>query len=349
MIEVRTFEGDASEASWFLNRVWQSTYGKTAPLPVWDKRFCDWRLFRDGQAPRDYLLAAYEGKHLVGTLFAEPARLRLGRVEVDGSYGLRATVTNSHRGQGIGAKLAKELLRRHQDRAARLTLGFTTTEPRPPGFWRRAWNTRLFDGLGLWMYAFDAKALAGWSFTDNERRLFTLAHPFLRHRFREADSQGIRPYQPADLGRCMTLVRDMLRPVTLGYTYTTEQLAAQLQYRDVPRTFVLEQDGEVRGLVSSHSLLMTGVGELTAEVVDLMAFHASVSSEDRQRLLQVAMQDMERRGVAFAGMLRGPGTSACLLLRSGWVPLPRRAKVTCLMPTCDLDLPADPCVFTHLR
>ncbi|WP_223635618.1 GNAT family N-acetyltransferase [Corallococcus sp. EGB] len=349
MIEVRTFEGDASEASWFLNRVWQATYGKTAPLPVWDKRLCDWRLFRNGQAPRDYLLAAYAGRQLVGTLFAEPARLRLGRVEVDGSYGPRATVTNSHRGQGIGAKLAQELLRRHQDRAAQLALGFTTAAPRPQGFWRRAWNTRLFGGLALWMYAFDARALSRWSFTDSERRLFSLARPFLRHRFRDADREGIRLYQPTDLGRCMTLVHDMLRPVTLGYTYTAEQLAAQLQYRDVPRTFVLEQDGEVRGLVSSHSLLMTGMGELTTEVVDLMAFDASVSDEDRQRLLQVAMQDMEHRGVACAGMLRGPALSGCLLLRSGWVPLPRRARLACLMPTCDLDLPAAPCVFTHLR
>lgn len=349
MIEVRTFDGDAPEASWFLNRVWQSTYGRTTPLPVWDTRFCDWRLFRGGQAPRDYLLAAYEGRTLVGTLFAEPARIRLGRVEVDGSHGLRATVAHSHRGQGIGARLAQELLRRHQDRAARIALGCTTGEPRPRGFWQRTWNTRLFRGLGLWMYAFDAQALARWSFTPHERRLFSLARPFLRHRFREADPRGIRRYRPNDLDRCMTLVQRMLRPVTLGCAYTAGQLAHQLQYRDVPRTFVLEQDGAVRGLVSSHSVLMTGTGEITTEVVDLLAFEDSVSATDRQRLLQVAMQDMEQRGVACAGVLRGPGLPTSLLLRAGWVPLPRRAKVTCLLPTSDMELPAAPRVFTHLH
>ena len=42
MVEVRTFEGDAAEASWFINRVWQSSYGKTTPLPVWSERFIDW-------------------------------------------------------------------------------------------------------------------------------------------------------------------------------------------------------------------------------------------------------------------------------------------------------------------
>jgi GNAT superfamily N-acetyltransferase len=350
MIEVRTFEGDASEASWFLNRVWQSTYGKTSPLPVWDTRFCDWRLFKGGQAARDYMLAAYEGRTLVGTLFAEPAKIRLGRVDVDGSYGTRATVTPTHQGQGIGALLAKELLRRHQDRAARIALGFSASDDhRPRGFWRSAWNTRHLGGLVTWMYAFDPAALARWSFTDNQRRLFTLARPFVRHRYLDADPEGIRPYRPEDLGACVALVQRMLRPVTLGYTYSTEQLAHQLQYRDVPRTFVLERDGRVRGLVSSHSLLMTGVGEITAEVVDLLAFEDSVSPEDQQRLLQVAMQDMRRRSVKCAGMLRGPGVTASLLLRSGWVPMPRCAKVTCLLPACDIEVPAAPRLFTHLR
>lgn len=349
MVEVRTFEGDAAEASWFINRVWQSSYGKTAPLPVWNERLIDWLLFRGGQAPRDYLVAAYERGTLVGTLFAEPARIRLGTREVDGTYGSRASVASSHRREGIGGRLTRELFRRHRDRGAKLTLGCVATGPHEPGLWKRARSAHPLHGLGLWLYVFDARALARWSFTDSQRRLFTLARPFLCQGFRKAGTEGIRPYRPSDLPRCMELVHQMMQPVTLGYAYTTERLAHQLQYRDVPRTFVLEQDGEVRGLVNSYSLLMTGVGEITAEVVDLMAFDDAVSAADRQRLLQVAMQDMERRGIACAGMLRNPCLPTSSMWRAGWLPLPGGAKLTCLVPTSGVELPASPQVFTHLR
>ncbi|MCY1033044.1 MAG: GNAT family N-acetyltransferase [Myxococcaceae bacterium] len=350
MIEVRTFEGDAAEASWFINRVWQSSYGKSAPLPVWDSRIMDWRLFQDGRAPRDYLLAAYDKGTLVGTLFAEPARIRLGTEEVAGTHGSRATVACSHRGEGIGGKLARELWNRHRERGARVSLGCVTTDAKQTGFWKGAWNKHRVNGLGFWVYVFDARALARGAFTGTQRNVLTCARPFLRHGFREADTRGVRPYHPNDLPRCMTLVRRMLEPVNLGFTYTSERLAHQLQYRDVPRTFVLEQEGEVRGFVNTHSLELTGQGTHTvlSEVVDLVAFEDSVSSHDRQRLLQCAMQDMERRGVACAGMLRSPSLPASGMLRSGWWPLPGGAKQTCLLPGANLHLPATPNVFTHL-
>lgn len=349
MVELRTFEGDAEEASRFINGVWQERYGKKLPLAVWDARFFDWLLFREGQAPRDYLVAAYDGGQLVGTLFAEPARLRLGTREVDGTYGSWASVAPSHRGQGIGGKLAEELFRRHRDRGAMLTLGCVAAGTDGPGFWKQTEHARFLGGLGLWVHVFDAQALARWSMHASERALFTMARPFLRHRFRQASGQDIRPYRPSDLPRCMALLQRMMAPVTLGYAYTVQRLAHQLQYRDVPHTFVLEQAGEVQGFVNSYPMRMTGRETMTAEVVDLMAFADSVSHDDRRRLLQVAMQDMERRGASCAAMLRTPCIPASLMWRSGWVPFPGGAKVTCLLPSPQLELPASPCVFTHLR
>ncbi|RKH03995.1 GNAT family N-acetyltransferase [Corallococcus praedator] len=349
MVEIRTFEGDAGEASRFVNGVWQELYGKQLPLAVWDAHFFDWLLFREGKAPRDYLVAAYADGKLVGTLFAEPARIRLGSQEVDGTYGSWASVAPSHRRQGIGGKLAQEMLLRHRERGARLLLGCVAAGTDGPGFWHQTQHARILDGMGLWVHVFDAQALARWSMHASERALFTLARPFLRHRFRRAQAQGIRPYRPSDLPRCMALVQRMMKSVTLGYAYTAERLAHQLQYREVPRTFVLEQAGEVRGFVNSYSMRMTGRETMTAEVVDLMAFDDAVPVTERRRLLQVAMQDMERRGVSCAAMLRGPCIPAPLMWRAGWVPFPGEAKVTCLLPTPGLELPAAPSVFTHLR
>ncbi|ADO74653.1 GNAT family N-acetyltransferase [Stigmatella aurantiaca] len=350
MVEIRTFDGDAEEASRFVNGVWQATYGQELSLATWDARFLDWLLFRQGQADRGYLVAAYAGGTLVGTLFAEPARIRLGHREVDGSYASWNSVAPGHRGQGIGHKLAEELFRRHRERGAHLTLSCVASGTAlAQRFWGRSSNARLLNDLGLWMHVFDPKALARWSLHASERALFTLARPLLRQGFHHASTEGIRPYRPADLPACMALVQRMMAPVNLGYAYTPGRLAHQLQYRNVPRTFVLERGGEVRGLVNYYTLRMKARGELTAAVVDLLAFDEHLPTAERQRLLQVAMQDMVHQGASCAALLRGPCIPAHLMWRSGWLPWPGGAKVTCLLPTADVELPTSPRVFTHLR
>ncbi|MDC0710233.1 GNAT family N-acetyltransferase [Stigmatella sp. ncwal1] len=350
MVEIRTFEGDAEEASRFVNGVWQATYGQELPLSVWDARFLDWLLFRGGQADRGYLVAAYSGRTLVGTLFAEPARIRLGNREVEGAYGSWNSVAPEYRGQGIGHRLAEELFRRHRERGAHLTLSCVASSTAlAQRFWGKSPSARLLNNLGLWIHVFEPEAVARWSLHASERALFTLARPFLRQGFHHASTQGIRPYRPADLLPCMALVQRMMEPVNLGYAYTTERLAHQLQYRQVPRTFVLERGGEVHGLVNYYTLQMTAHGELTTGVVDLLAFKEGLPTPERQRLLEVAMQDMVCQGVSCAAMLRGPCIPAPLMWRSGWLPWPGGAKVTCLLPTPDVELPATPRVFTHLR
>ncbi|SEM60593.1 Ribosomal protein S18 acetylase RimI [Stigmatella aurantiaca] len=350
MVEIRTFDGDASEAARFVTHVWQTTYGRQMPLAVWDARFLDWLLFRGGQADRRYLIAAYSGRKLVGTLFAEPTRIRLGRREVDGSYGSWNGVDPEYRGQGIGQRLAEELTRRHRERGAHLMLSCVSSETAlAQRFWGKTQRMRFLDSMGLWMHVFDPAALARWSLHASERALFTLARPWHRQGFRRASAEGIRPYRPADLPRCMALVQRMMAPVNLGYAYTPERLAAQLQYRQVPRTFVLEDGGEVRGLVNYYTLRMRARGEVTAGVVDLLAFEEDLPTAEKQRLLQVAMQDMVRQGVSCAALLRGPCVPAPLMWRSGWIPWPGGAKVTCLLPMEGVELPFSPRVFTHLR
>jgi GNAT superfamily N-acetyltransferase len=350
MVELRTFEDGAGEASRFINGVWQTTYGQQLPLAEWDTRFLDWLLFRDGQADRGFLVAAYAGRKLVGTLFAEPARIRLGPREVEGSYGSWNAVDPAYRGQGIGQKLAEELAQRHRERGAHLMLSCVASGTAlAQRFWKRKHRMRFLNRLGLWVHVFDPAALARWSLHASERALFSVAKPWLRQGFRRASAEGIRPYRPEDLPRCMALVRRMMEPVNLGYAYTPERLATQLQYRDVPRTFVLEDGGEVRGLVNYYTLRMKARGELTAGVVDLLAFDEGLPTAGRQRLLQVAMQDMARQGVSCATLLRGPCVPASLMWRSGWIPWPGGATLTCLLPTPDVELPSSPRVFTHLR
>ncbi|ATB48266.1 GNAT family N-acetyltransferase [Corallococcus macrosporus] len=349
MVEVRSFEGDAKEASQFLNGIWQRTYGAKMALTVWDERFFDWLLFSNPLVDRDYMLGAYSKGKLVGAFFAEPAKIQLGQRQVDGTYGSWATVAPEHRRQGIGVKLSDAMLSRHRERGAALTLACVADGTLGQAFWGQRSHARHLNGLGLWLHVFDRQKVVRWSLSATERAFLTLTRPFQRHRFQEASTEGIRAYEPRDLPQCMALVQQMMRPVNLGYAYTTERLAHQLQYRQTPRTFVLEREGVIQGLVNSYMLQMTARGLLSVGLVDMLAFQAALPLSEQRRLLWVAMQDMVAQGAECAAMLRSPCTPPSLMLRSGWLPFPGGSRVTCLLTTPDVELPASPRVFMHLR
>jgi len=349
MVEVRTFEGDAKQASQFINGVWQRTYGANLAVSVWDERFFDWLLFSNPQADRDYLLGAYSKGKLVGAFFAEPAKIQLGQRQVDGTYGSWASVAPENRGQGIGVKLSDEMLSRHRERGAALTLGCVAAGTLGQTFWGRRAHARFLSGLDLWLHLFDSKKAVRWSLSAAERAFLTLTRPLQSQRFQEASPEGIRAYWPQDLPQCMALVQKMMTPVNLGYAYTVERLAHQLQYRDVPRTFVLEREGIIQGLVNSYLLQMTARGLLTVGLVDMLAFQDTLPFSEQRRLLWVAMQDLRAQGADCAAMVRSVCTPPALMLRSGWLPFPGGTRVTCLLSTPDVELPASPRVFMHLR
>ncbi|NVJ22350.1 GNAT family N-acetyltransferase [Myxococcus sp. AM011] len=350
MVEVRTYEGDAVDASRFVNRVWGTYYAARGPLTDFQPRMLDWFLFGNRLATREYRLAAYSGGKLAGVLFAEPIRLRLGTRAVEGTYGSWFSVDPAFRGMDVGKKLAETMASRQRERGAAMMLGCLADGSAGERFWKKTAGTRTFGALGLWLHVFDAAAVARWSTTAAERALFTLARPWLRGGAPSVDTEeGVRPYRPGDLPACMALVERMTEPVSLGYGYTPERLAHQLQYRDVPHTLVLERDGVVRGLVNYYTLQMNARGPLTIAMVDLLAFHDSVPRVEQKRLLRVAMGDMVRQGAGCAAMLRGPCVSSRLMLGTGWVPWAGGTRAMCVLPAPDVEWPTSPRVFTHLR
>ncbi|MCK8499107.1 GNAT family N-acetyltransferase [Myxococcus fulvus] len=349
MVEVRRFEGDAQDASVFVNRVWGEYYAAQGPLTDFQPRLLDWVLFGNPLATPEYRLGAYVRGKLAGVFFAEPIRLRLGERDVEGAYGSWFSADPSFRGERVGQQLAVAMTERLRERGAALLLGCLADGSAGERFWKKMEGTRTFSSLGLWLHVFDLAAVARWASSGPERALFTLASRWPRARPVDVDAHDVRPYRPTDLPACMALVDRSMEPVSLGYAYTPDRLAHQLQYRDVPRTLVLERHGMVRGLVNYYTLPMNARGPLTIAMVDLVAFHASVPRPERKRLLRVAMRDMVSQGAQCAAMLRGPCVSTGLMLASGWVPWPGGMRAVCLMPSPDVAWPASPRVFTHLR
>ncbi len=319
-IEVRTYEGSAAEAAAFTSSIWRQTYAGRIPVLEWDETYYEWQLLPDSGGSRDWLVGAYDGKSLVGSLFADPFPFRLHGEDVLGSMSSWLTVDPSCRGRGIASRLADEQRRRHLERGAVFCLGFGAPGTGGPGFWGGLQDTQQLGKIGFWTRVLDARATADWSLSLAER-VATRALGLLQGPPEGATAAGIRPYRPGDLPACLELAHGLLEVSEIGYVWTAERLARQLAHRDVPRTLVAEVDGRVRGFVNWYLLGMTGRRTVRAGVIDVLALR-SLERPLRRALLDAALASMAGEGAAFAFVLSLACHPRRDLLASGFVPVP---------------------------
>jgi GNAT superfamily N-acetyltransferase len=341
MIEIRTYEGDAVELCHFIQGVWRATYEGQMPFPLWDQRFFEWQLLAERPGGRDYLVVAYDGSMLIGSLLAEQFRFRLDGHEFDATTGSWFTVHPDYRHRGVAFKLFNEQRRRHLERGAVFLLGFLymgTASSLGPKFWLRFPYTMVLEKLGFWARVFDHQAVARWELSRRDGLAARTLGLFQSRPPVPHDSEGIRPYRPGDLPACLDLVHGLLERVDMGYVWTAQRLAHQLHYRDVPRTIIAEQAGRVAGFVNYYRLDFMGRYPIAAAIIDLVAF-GTLRLRECKKLLLATMGQMLDEGIKMALMLRLPCYPWQPLLATGFVPLPRALSTICIRmdPTFSLE------------
>ncbi|MBI4591166.1 MAG: GNAT family N-acetyltransferase [Candidatus Rokubacteria bacterium] len=334
MIECRTYEGGAAELARFIQDVWRGSYAGRMPVPLWDERYFDWQLLSERPGGRDYLLVAYDGTRLVGSLLAEGFRFRLHDREVDGSMASWMAVDADYRRKGIGTMLYQEQRRRHVERGAAFSLAFVYLQPGvslgPVFSSSVAGDTVILGKVGWWARVLDHRAVVGWDVSRRNRLGVSILRALHSGPPLAVGLDGIRGYRPADLPACLALVHGLLARVDLGCVWSPERLAHQLRYEDVPRTLVVEQDGRVGGLVNYYRLDLLGRHPIGAGVIDLLAF-GSLPNTTRQRLLLAALAQMREEGMKFALLLRWPAWPSRPLWATGFVPMPRNLSPICFV------------------
>jgi predicted N-acetyltransferase YhbS len=331
VIEIRTYEGDAPTLSVFTQGVWRRTYAGRMTIPLWDERYFEWQLLAERPGGRDYLVVAYEGARLVGSLLGEAFRFRLRGREFDATMGSWLTVDPDYRGQGLGKRLVAEQRRRHQERGAVFHLGYGyegAAISMGPAFWKRMGDDTLVLGwVGWWARVLDHAAVSEWDLAWWHRIGSRLLGLVQGPPPSEA-SPDVRPYRPDDVSACLRLTHQLLNQVDLGYVWTQERLGHQLHFRDVPRTLVAEQDGQVAGFVNFYPLQFLGRHPLAVGLIDLMVM-GPLRPAGRIQLLRAALARMRQEGMKLALALRLPGAPGRALLACGFLPLPRELSFLC--------------------
>jgi GNAT superfamily N-acetyltransferase len=325
MIEIRTFEGDASELSEFTTRVWRKSYRGRMPVPLWSPRLFQRELLPTDDDPRDYLVAAYDGTRLVGSHPARAVRISLHGEERSATWGSFLTVDPDYRRQGIAQKMHAEFQKRHQDRGAAVNFGYLyirNIKSLGPKFWlKQPEGTMIVRKLGAWVRPLDHRAVAQFELYWFEAWGSRMLSWFQRRPKPPRSTTGIRAYRNEDLSDCLELVRDRAASVDLAYLWGPDELARLLDCQDLSRTVVLDRDGRVEGLVNYYRLEVLGRCPIEVGVIDLLAF-GSLAWADRRRLLRAALFEMAEEGLQAAMCLRGSWYAGRELVAAGFTPFP---------------------------
>lgn len=334
MIEIRTFEGDGEEAHRVTYTVWSGAFGGKTPIPIWSPEFFDWALLAGRPEASHYLIGAYNGARLVGTLFAEEFMFRVRGELIRGSGGSWLSVSRECTGHFVAQRMWNELAKRHLEREARFMLGWTyrsTAALDGQLFWKRASTMEAIDEMGYWVRVLDHRAVARWEPARSSALLVAAAGLVQRPPSLRADTQGIRAYKESDLPWCLQLLDSRSRTLDLSIAWTSERLARQLMYKNIPRTLVAEHGDAVAGFINYYPLDMLGRHPLRAAVIDLLVT-GSLDGRATKRLLAAALARMREDKVAVALLSRVRNRPVCALLVNGFVPLPAQLTFIGMYP-----------------
>lgn len=336
-LEVRTFEEDAQVASDFTRKVWLERYQLTSPVIEWSANYYQQFLMWDRPGSRDFLVAAYDGAKLVGTLFAERTLYQLRGQPITGTVGSWLSVDPDSGGKGIGRKLVDEMRRRHREQDAKFMMGYGVIGTDGPKFWRAQKDTVFLGTVGFWVRMFDHRAVAEWSMSARDRLLTRAVGPFFSGPPPAVSSDGVRAWEPRDLEASRQLLAHFETQAALGHRWDEARMKHQLTPAGITRTLVLERGGAVKGLVNYYVIDMTGRGTMPVAVIDYLAIEA-LDPDERQRLLGTALTEMAAAGAKLAMILRVGCLPGRALWKAGFVPIPEDTYhlATIADPTLDL-------------
>lgn len=355
MIEIRTYDGDGEDAADLIGRTWRAAYGGKTWCPVWTADYLRWQLLSGEAGERDFLVAAYDGRKLVGCFFAKRATFQVLGRDLTGTIGSWFSVDPEARAPRLGMEIIEELRRRHVEHEAAFLLGVVNGDPSTVAnkFWTS--YAKLFPDqirfvrrIGYWIRVLDAASVRG-KYLHRSERLAARMHgmiPFLRPP--RSPAREVREYRDADLDRCAPLVAALVTNTDFALTIPRHRLAPQLCWYGVPQTLVHDVDNGPFGLVNYHRIGLLGSDVVSAGLIDLLGCEGG-SVRVRRRLLRSAVARMAAGGTDIAFALRTPTFPARVMVPAGFAPLPKSEHLVLVFPRSDLDLPSAKRPFVLFR
>ncbi len=322
MATIETFRGSAEELADFVGLVWNHSYAGKMAFPRWTPEFFRWQFRWDMEGARENLLAAYEGTKLVGVLLGTDYMLESPAGIHPGSLWSWLSIHPDHRGQGIATELDQERVRRQQAQGAPLVFSFRQVGSRHSQAERPHTNSpqkRFHRKLGFWARVLAPDRFAQWHYSRFEGWLGRVLAPLARVRKAPGRDDSIREFSPADLDSCLSLLQESQSATALQIHWTPDTLRHHLSGSPISQTLVLEERGQITGLVNFHVLPFQARTVENVGVFDVIAFQGA-TLRGQYRLINAALRRMVQQEAVVTLKLRCGDTPAWPMLRTHFVP-----------------------------
>jgi hypothetical protein len=270
----------------------------------------------------DYLIAAYDKGKLVGTLFAEPLTVRLRGELVSAATGSWLAVPRDRTRGSIAKLMYAEMRKRQLERGAKAMLGFVYLSKQAKlgyKFWMQNTNTEPVVKIRWWVRIFDHRAVAQWE-PSRALEWATRCLGVIQGPPRDRGTlPHIRAYAPSDFDACKRAIEKMSDPLELSVMFSDERLARQLQFKNMPRTLVAEQNGAVAGFFNYYPLLLQGKSHLRTAFIDYIAV-TDLRTDTQSDLVSMGLRRMIDDGIAMAMTPHFVGLPWQALVKNGFFP-----------------------------
>ena len=273
------------------------------------------------------MIAAYDGAQLAGVVPFFPVQFSLDGVRLAASQASWLSVAPAFRGQGVAGKMIEGSRALHRELGLKFQLGFAYyghQSSQAPKFWLRSQitTTATIRKAGFWVWVLDPPQVCNWNLSSIQRWVTRLTAPFSGiPRIQSRPNLVIRPAEPRDLPRCLTLADQSIKHCRLKLVWDTESLSRQLGLHGFNHALVAEEDGELRGCITFYLLPMFGRRQAMFGFMDLVLV-SGLSGSARIELLNSALSLMKQHGAIAVLKLRTGDYPRSLFRGLGWMPRP---------------------------
>ncbi|QDT52606.1 hypothetical protein Pan44_06180 [Caulifigura coniformis] len=320
-MEVRTYDGTAEELSRFVISVWRDAYVGKMAFPLWTPEYLAWQLDLAAPEAREHLLGAWCEGELAGVLLGWSFPYRQGEQRHPAILSSWLSVRPEFRGRGVVKALKIEQDSRMRARGDGLIFAYRyfgsehslskgpTREQLDSG----GWESRR---SGFWVRILSTVRASRWYLNRWQRRLTIVGAPFTRSPRAARDRDGIRPWEPRDVGASVSVLEARRR---LASSIAWDEKSLSKHCSGFGRCLVAEVDGVVRGLVTWHVLQFVGATEEPVAIFDIIATEGLPDATQRA-LLDAALHEIKSQGAVLALKLRTGDVRALAMIRTGFIP-----------------------------
>lgn len=326
-ITIKTFDGDIDALYALMRDAWSEDYRHQMRFD-YSREFLRWN-FKAPSSDPELLLGAYDGSHLIGFCARLPRDMSIGGQTTRAALGTFLTTHVYYRRKGVGKSLVESSVQRLREKGY---AGYFYYLQRAHA------STPLYRNLSLQQMVivpnvrFYVKFLSpetlrrAWHLTWVESRFFQALQGIPRG---ESAAGRVRSYTREDLQSCLQLLNGFDQVVAVARRWTEEELAWRLEGFPAAFTYLLEEQGQVRGLIHFYLTELCGdrwgwakarAGFATekAAFIDNMHLHG-LDRHQRQALLSHALRHMKEAGCSVAVIPNVSYFRIFPLIRSGFL------------------------------